>query len=75
VRGRVGVIRDHYGAHVLPDRSAEGAEEARHLYNVRFEAAELWGEHAAGRSAVYVDTPHGQPVELSIAEKLVQPDH
>jgi nitrile hydratase beta subunit len=55
VRGRFGVIHAHYGAHVFPDRSAEGSKEGRHLYNVRFEASELWGEHAAGRSAVYVD--------------------
>ena len=55
VRGRVGVIQAHYGAHVFPDRNAEGSKEGRHLYNVRFEASELWGEHAAGRSAVYVD--------------------
>ena len=55
VRGRLGVIHAHHGAHVLPDRSAEGSREARHLYSVRFEASELWGESAAGRSAVYVD--------------------
>jgi nitrile hydratase subunit beta len=55
VRGRVGAIHEHYGAHVFPDRSAEGSREARHLYSVRFEAPELWGESAAGRSAVYVD--------------------
>jgi nitrile hydratase subunit beta len=55
VRGRVGVIHGHHGAHVFPDCSAEGVKEGRHLYNVRFEASDLWGEHAAGRSAVYVD--------------------
>jgi nitrile hydratase subunit beta len=55
VRGRVGVIYKHYGAHVFPDRNAVGAREGRHLYNVRFEAAELWGKSAGGRSAVYVD--------------------
>jgi nitrile hydratase subunit beta len=55
VRGRVGVIHEHHGAHVFPDLSAEGVKEGRHLYSVRFEASELWGEHTAGRSAVYVD--------------------
>jgi nitrile hydratase subunit beta len=54
VRGRVGVIHAHHGAHVFPDRSAAGSREGRHLYSVRFEATELWGE-SAGRSAVYVD--------------------
>jgi nitrile hydratase len=44
-----------YGAHVLPDRSAEGVRVGRHLYSVRFEASELWGENANGNRAVYVD--------------------
>jgi nitrile hydratase len=55
VRGRVGVIAAHYGAHVFPDRNAVGAKEGQHLYSVRFEASELWGVAAPGRSAVYVD--------------------
>lgn len=55
VRGRVGVIHEHYGAHVFPDRNAVGSREGRHLYNVRFEAEELWGKSAGGRSAVYAD--------------------
>ena len=55
VRGRVGVIHEHHGAHVFPDRSAEGSKEGRHLYSVRFTADELWGKSAAGSNAVYVD--------------------
>jgi nitrile hydratase subunit beta len=55
VRGRVGVVHEHYGAHVLPDLSAAGQREGRHLYSVRFESGELWGEPAAPRGAVYVD--------------------
>jgi nitrile hydratase len=54
VRGRVGVIHEHHGAHVFPDRSSEGSKEGRHLYSVRFEASELWGDTATG-SAIYVD--------------------
>ena len=54
VRGRTGVVHEHYGAHVFPDLSAEGRREGRHLYSVRFEARELWGEPAKG-GAVYVD--------------------
>jgi nitrile hydratase subunit beta len=54
VRGRTGVIHEHYGAHVFPDLSAEGRREGRHLYSVRFEARELWGEPARD-GAVYVD--------------------
>jgi len=55
VRGRVGVIHEHHGAHVFPDRNAEGSKEGRHLYSVRFTAEALWGRSAAGRNAVYVD--------------------
>ena len=55
VRGRVGVIHEYHGAHVFPDLSAEGVRVGRHLYSVRFEASELWGENANGNSAVYVD--------------------
>jgi nitrile hydratase beta subunit len=55
VRGRLGVIHGHYGAHVFPDRNAAGVKEGRHLYSVRFEASELWGEGAAAGGAVYVD--------------------
>lgn len=55
VRGRVGVIHEHHGSHVLPDLSSEGVRVGRHLYCVRFEASELWGENANGNSAIYVD--------------------
>jgi nitrile hydratase len=55
VRGRVGVIQAHYGAHVFPDRNAAGVREGRHLYSVRFEASELWGQPRTGADAVYVD--------------------
>lgn len=55
VRGRIGVIHGHHGCHVFPDLSAEGARVGRHLYSVRFEASELWGENANRASAVYVD--------------------
>jgi len=55
VRGRVGVINEHHGAYVFPDKNALGMREGQHLYSVRFEAESLWGESASGRSAVYVD--------------------
>jgi nitrile hydratase len=55
VRGRTGVIHEHYGAHLFPDLSAQGEREGHHLYSVRFEAAELWGEPAPPKGAVYVD--------------------
>ena len=55
VRGRVGVIHEYHGAHVFPDRSAEGSKEGQHLYSVGFTAEALWGQSASGRNAVYVD--------------------
>jgi nitrile hydratase beta subunit len=55
VRGRVGVIHEYHGAHVFPDRNAEGSKEGRHLYSVRFTAEALWGQSPSGRNAVYVD--------------------
>jgi nitrile hydratase beta subunit len=63
VRGRVGVIHEHHGAHIFPDQSAADAGQCastplqlgRHLYSVRFTGNEVWGESANGNSAVYVD--------------------
>jgi nitrile hydratase len=55
VRGRVGIIQEYHGAHIFPDLSAEGVRVGRHLYSVRFEASELWGNSANATGAVYVD--------------------
>ena len=54
VRGRLGTISRHHGAHVFPDSNAHGlGEQPQHLYQVRFEARELWGETGSG--AIYID--------------------
>lgn len=55
VRGHLGTIHEHYGSHILPDRSAKGEKVGVHLYNVRFEGAEIWGDDAPAREAIYVD--------------------
>ncbi len=55
VRGHTGTVCEHYGSQVYPDLSAQGMDEGRHLYNVRFEGRDLWGESANANSAVYVD--------------------
>jgi nitrile hydratase beta subunit len=56
VRGKRGEITRGHGAHVFPDANAHGlGEQPQHLYQVRFEAGELWGDAAAERSAVYLD--------------------
>ena len=54
VRGRIGVIHEHYGAHVFPDRSAAGEREGGHLYSVRFEAGS-YGGSGGPAGAVYAD--------------------
>ena len=54
LRGQAGVIVRHHGAHVFPDSNAAGlGEDPRHLYTVRFEAAELWGN--SSRDLVHAD--------------------
>jgi nitrile hydratase len=55
IRGHVGTVHEHYGAQVYPDLSAQGIDEGRHLYSVRFDGAELWGVSANANSVVYVD--------------------
>ena len=54
VRGKLGTIARHHGAHVFPDANAHGmGEQPQHLYQVRFEGRELWGRE--GRNAFYLD--------------------
>ena len=50
-----GRIHAHHGAHVFPDASARGREEAQHLYTVAFPATALWGEEAEARDEVMID--------------------
>jgi nitrile hydratase beta subunit len=55
-RDRQGVVTRLHGVHVLPDASAHGLGDRRQpLYQVRFEAAELWGPATSGRDAVHLD--------------------
>jgi nitrile hydratase len=55
VRGRLGAVTADHGGHVFPDASALGEEAPQRLYQVRFEAAELWGPDAEGPGGVYLD--------------------
>ena len=56
VRGKPGVIDRVQGVFVFPDSNAMGqGEQPGTLYAVRFEAAELWGDAAGGKDAVYID--------------------
>jgi nitrile hydratase len=55
-RGRRGVIDAHRGCHVFPDTAAHGrGEQPQHVYSVRFEARELWGEAAEPNQRVHLD--------------------
>ena len=55
-RGKCGVIDMQRGFHVFPDTSAHGlGDQPQHVYSVRFEAGELWGEVAEPRQRVYLD--------------------
>lgn len=55
IRGCRGEIVRQHGCHVFPDSHAcGGGEDPRWLYNVRFDARELWGDQAQ-LSTVHVD--------------------
>jgi len=55
-RGKRGVIDAHRGCHVFPDTAAHGlGEQPQHVYSVRFEARELWGEAAEPNQRVHLD--------------------
>lgn len=56
VRGKVGVIHLSQGTHLFPDTNAhDQGENPQPLYNVRFEAKELWGDNVARKDCVYID--------------------
>jgi hypothetical protein len=55
-RGHVGTVCQHHGTFVFPDTVAHGrGERPQHVYNVRFEAQELWGEDVRSTHRVYLD--------------------
>jgi nitrile hydratase len=64
-RGKRGIIQRQYGAQIFPDTNALGlGEQPQPLYNVRFDARELWGESAEPR----------QTVTLDLWESYLEPD-
>ena len=57
-RGRRGVVIRDNGVYALQDTDEQGQRLGnipQHVYTVRFDARELWGERAAARDSVYVD--------------------
>jgi nitrile hydratase len=62
--GKVGVVERVHGAHVFPDTNSQGlGESPQWLYNVAFDAQELWGSGNEPRSVVSVDAwePYLEP--------------
>jgi nitrile hydratase beta subunit len=56
VRGKLGVVDRVHGVFVFPDTNAHfQGENPQHVYSVRFEARELWGNVYSTEGAVYVD--------------------
>jgi len=55
-RGRFGVVMRDYGVFSLPDAIAhELPDRPQHVYSVRFDARELWGEQSKPQDKVYLD--------------------
>ena len=55
-RSKRGVIQRLHGPQIFPDTNALGlGENPQPLYNVRFDAHELWGESAESRQTVSLD--------------------
>ncbi|GAA4879885.1 nitrile hydratase subunit beta [Actinomycetospora straminea] len=57
VRGHVGEITHAHGTYVYPDSSAAGlGDDPQHLYTVRFDAADIWGdEPGAANTVLHID--------------------
>ena len=58
LRGRVGTVVEDFGVYALQDSDDAGqqpADRPQHVYSVRFEARELWGDRAAAGDSVYAD--------------------
>jgi nitrile hydratase len=55
-RGRFGMITRDYGVFPFPDAIAHYLpDRPQHVYSVRFDARELWGEQAKPQDKVYLD--------------------
>jgi len=55
-RGKVGTVERDHGVFAFPDSSSQGlGDKPQHVYSVRFEASELWGQQAGRVDAVHID--------------------
>ncbi|MGQ0619002.1 MAG: SH3-like domain-containing protein [Panacagrimonas sp.] len=56
IRGKRGVVSRDHGVFCFNDTAAHGlGHKAQHVYSVRFEARELWGESASPRDSIFID--------------------
>lgn len=55
VRGKHGEIARIYGAQAFQDRTPQADSSPQHVYSVRFEATELWGDAAEANQTLYID--------------------
>ena len=56
LRGKAGTIVQIHGAFVFPDTNAHGlGENPQHVYSVRFDGREVWGETSERGEVLYVD--------------------
>ena len=56
VRGKRGVVTKVHGVHDLDDTVAvEAGQNPQPVYNVRFDAKDLWGEAAEPNTSLYID--------------------
>ncbi|WP_337096928.1 SH3-like domain-containing protein [Mesorhizobium argentiipisi] len=56
VRGKIGTVVVDHGVFVTPDTSAHGkGPNPQHVYNVSFDAVELWGPNSASKDKVHID--------------------
>ncbi len=56
IRGRSGTVTRDHGVFALPDTSVSGVHsDPQHVYSVRFESRDLWGEDANTNTSLYID--------------------
>ena len=67
-QGKRGTVVAVYGAYDFPD---DEDAPAQHLYSVRFESEELWGDSAEPGASLYIDMWEGylEPVDAAGAEE------
>jgi nitrile hydratase subunit beta len=56
IRGKRGVVQCNHGGFVFADTRAHGlGDHPQYVYNVRFDARELWGPESSQHDGVYID--------------------